>query len=48
MDKIIVPYVVDSEHNAPKYILPQAYGQVHLSTVSVNEEGEKNDVQNSK
>lgn len=33
MDKIIVPYVKDEEHNAPKYIRPQAYAQIYLSTV---------------
>lgn len=31
MDKIIVPYVQDEEHNAPKYLRPQAYPQIHLN-----------------
>ena len=31
MDKVIVPYVQDDEHNAPKHIRLQAYSQVHLS-----------------
>lgn len=46
MDKIIVPYVQDEEHNAPKYLRPQAYSQVHLSTayvVDTMQEGNRDD-----
>jgi hypothetical protein len=34
IDKIIVPYVIDDEHAAPKFIRVGAYPQVHTFTSS--------------
>lgn len=31
-DKIIVPYVKDEEHAAPKHLRLNAYAQIHLTT----------------
>jgi len=55
VDKVIVPYVKDDEHNGPKYIRIGAYSHIHLT--ASNEvanadiiEGETNaqKIQNSK
>jgi len=41
MDKIIPPYVMDKEHNAPKYMLVQVYPQLSMNRFYTMKEIEK-------